>query len=354
MNRVIPSRALMMFAVAVAAVAAPAFDSLARPKRQPAYEAPPPPPPPEPAGAVGLPDRLLADAAAYEAYLQRVTTLSPGFTSGASVAEALRTSAAYEPRALVRGAVAYAAVAALEDADFVNQVRSAGTSPRNRRLMVGYILANPAYVFLFRGSEAAAGLAKEALGGAGLRLYAAGKTIKQSAYDVQHQTWSKEEVADRGGRLAAVEASSESSFPPADDHMDALRRAASGVAPLAIAAPPAQPPYTPLVARALQLAAIAALGEAGDGAYDELTSLTSDEGAANCLHVAKLNLYQCLAVSKPNYEDIFCIGQHIMSDTGSCLAKNAGVAMPLAVNPAPMSLPAPSRPGVRRTRRAQG
>ena len=136
--------------------------------------------------------------------------------------------------------------------------------------MVGYIIANPAYVFMFRGSDAAAGLAKEALGGAGLRLYSAGKSIKQSAYDVQRQTWSKQEVADRGGRLAAVEASSQGPVAPADDHIPALRLAASGVAPLPIAAAPAQPPYTPLVARALQLAAIAALGEAGD------TPTTSD------------------------------------------------------------------------------
>jgi hypothetical protein len=44
--------------------------------------------------------------------------------------------------------------------------------------------------------------------------------------------------------------------------------------------------------------------------------------------MAKLNLYQCLAVAKPNYEDVFCMGQHGMADTGACLVRNAGVAVP--------------------------
>ncbi|MGI9170683.1 MAG: hypothetical protein ACR2FH_11020 [Caulobacteraceae bacterium] len=339
-----------------AGLAVPALGSSARPKRQPVYEAPPPPPPPPlpPAGPVGLSDRLLSDAAAYAAYLERVSATSPAFTSGASVAQALQAGAAYEPRAFIRGAVAYAAIAALEDPSFVGQLRAAGNSPDNRRLLVDYIIADPAYVIVnFHASDRAAGLAKEALGGAGLRLYAAGKTIKQSAYEVQHQDWSKQEVADRGGRLAAVEASSASPVAGPDDQVASLQRAASGVAPLTIAAAPAEPPYTPLIARALQVAAIAALGEAGDGVYDRLAALAIDDNAASCLHIAKLNLYQCLAVAKPNYEDIFCMGQHAMADTGSCLAKNAGVALPLDVAPTPMGVPA-VHPAAARRRRARG
>jgi hypothetical protein len=294
---------------------------------------------------------MLADAAAYEAYLDKVTATAPGFTDGTQVAQALKAGAAYEPKALVRGAIAYAAVAALEDPTFVSQIRAAGSTPEYRHAMAGYILYNQVYVFQFKNSDVAAGLAKEALGGAGLRLYAAGKTIKLAAYAVQHQSWSKQEVADRGGRLAAVEAAAENPIPPADDQIPALQRAASGVSPLTITAQPAQPPYTPLVAHALQLAAIAALGEANDAAYDSLTVLMADDDTAACLHMAKLNLHQCLAVAKPNYEDIFCLGQHAMSDTGSCLAKNAGVDMPVeAPPPAPPSPP----PKSKKTRHTHG
>ncbi len=44
-----------------------------------------------------------------------------------------------------------------------------------------------------------------------------------------------------------------------------------------------------------------------------------DAGCASCLRMAKLNLFQCLAVAKPWYEDVFCLGQHVLIDTGECI-----------------------------------
>jgi hypothetical protein len=44
--------------------------------------------------------------------------------------------------------------------------------------------------------------------------------------------------------------------------------------------------------------------------------------------MSKLNLYQCLAVAKPHYEDVFCLGQHVLMDTGSCLMKGVGLPDP--------------------------
>ncbi len=329
--------AVLALATAIIALV-PTVQPLAR-SRKPPPEVPVYVPPP-PAGPVGLSDRLLGDAASYEAYLARVTATSPaGFTSGATVAQALKTAAAYEPRVLVRGEIAYGAVAALQNPTFVAQVRAAGNSPENRKLMVDYILHDPGYAFRFQGSAEAAGLVKEALGAAGLRLYATGKTIKQSAYDVQHQPWSREEIADRAGRLASVEAAAAAGIDPAAERVATLQRAANGVEPMAITAPPAQPPYTPLVARSMQLAAIAAIGEADDAAYDQLTAVMADSDTDTCLHMAKLNLYQCLAVAKPHYEDIFCMGQHVMVDTGACLVRGVGVEVPPDPLPPPRPVP---------------
>jgi hypothetical protein len=330
---------ILLAGIAATIALLPGVDTFAR-SRKPPPDVPVYVPPP-PAGPVGLPDRLLGDAASYEAYLLRVTATTPaGFTNGASVAQALKTAAAYEPRVLVRGEIAYGAVAALQNATFVAQVRAAGNSPDNRRLMVDYILRDPGYAFRFQGSDAAAGLIKEALGGAGLRLYATGKVIKQSAYDVQHQMWSREEIADRSGRLASVEAAAAQGVQPAAERVAILQLAAEGAEPLPLTAPAAPPPYTPLIARSMQLAAIAALGEATDAAYDQLTSLTADTDTDACLHMAKLNLYQCLAVAKPHYEDIFCMGQHVMVDTGACLARGVGVEVPPDPLPPPKPVPA--------------
>ena len=316
----------------------PGVQPSARPRREPTPEAVYAPP--AAASPVGLPDRLLGDAAAYEAYLMRATATSPAFVNGASVADALKTTAAYEPRVLVRGEIAYGAVAALQDKTFVAEVRAAGNSPENRRLMVGYILQDPRYPFHFKGADGAAGLIKEALGGGGLRLYASGKIVKQSAYDVQHQAWSRDEISNRAGRLAAVEAAAASGIQPAAERVAVLQSAAAGDAPLPLTAPAAAPPYTPLLARSMQVAAIAALGEANNSVYDQLVGVMADTDTDTCLHMAKLNLYQCLAVAKPHYEDIFCMGQHVMVDTGACLAKAVGVDLPVDPAPAPQAIAA--------------
>ncbi len=127
---------------------------------------------------------------------------------------------------------------------------------------------------------------------------------------------------------------------PAADRSAVLRGAATGVQPMVITADHAEPPYATLLDRALQLAAIAALGEATEDAYDRLTYLTYEGATAECLDRAKRNLFQCLAVAKPNYEDVFCTGQHEMQDTGECLARSVGIPVPLDLDrPEPLKIP---------------
>jgi hypothetical protein len=46
--------------------------------------------------------------------------------------------------------------------------------------------------------------------------------------------------------------------------------------------------------------------------------------------MSKLNLYQCLSVAKPHYEDIFCMGQHVLLDTSQCVQKSAASPIPAA------------------------
>lgn len=329
---------VLIVAATLATLAVPTTDSLAR-QRKPPVEAPPPPPPP-PAGPVGLPDRMLQDAAAYDGYVRAASATSPAFTDAAAVAGALKQTGAYSPKTLVRGAVAYGAIAALEDAAFVASVREAGNTPEHRREMVGYIIANPAYVALFKDADAAAGLVREAIGPASLQLYATGRAVKQSAYDIQKQAWSKAQVADLQGRLSSAEAQAQEDMAPDPARLMAERQSVAGVAPIALpnAPLPTISGNTPLVSHALQLAAIAALGEATDTAYDQLVGLEVDSDTQACLATAKRNFHQCLAVAKPNYEDIFCMGQHGLRDTGACMARAAGFETP------PEPLPPPPAP----------
>ena len=103
-------------------------------------------------------------------------------------------------------------------------------------------------------------------------------------------------------------------------------------------AAPVSPPYTPLVIRSLAVAALAALGQAGDANLEQVNGLMTEPNAGACLNLSKLNLYQCLAVSKPHYEDVFCLGEHVMMDTGRCLMKSSGAAMPLEIKPKPLDV----------------
>ena len=90
MNRPGTVRVFAMIGAAAAATvcAPPIWSAMARPKPPPVIYVPPPPPPP--AGPVSLPAHTLADAAAYQAWLERAGAVSPAFVDGPSVAKALK------------------------------------------------------------------------------------------------------------------------------------------------------------------------------------------------------------------------------------------------------------------------
>jgi hypothetical protein len=297
----------------------------------------PPPPPPAPP-PVSLSPRLIEQASAYRRYVSESSAIQPAFVDGAAVASALQVGVAYEPRALQRGAIAYGAIVALQDPAFLAGVRAYANDAPTRQVIIDGILKDPAYVVAIAGSGSAAGLVTAAIGGEGRGLFDQGKRIKQAAYDVQRQPWSKAEVLNRSGRLAL--AKSLSSTPSAGDAMETLRlqQAVAGATPLGVTGAPISPPYTPVVIRSLAVAALAILNAANDAQLEQVFGVMGEPMSANCLNLAKLNLYQCLAVSKPHYEDVFCLGQHIMMDTGQCLSRAAGLPDQIDVKTAPLTV----------------
>ena len=293
-------------------------------------EAPPPviAPPPPAAPSVTLSPRLIEQAAAYRRYMDRATGIAPSFADGASIAQSLEAGVAYEPGQLVRGAIAYAAVVALQDQAFVEGVCVYAKNPASRREVAYELMKDPAYAVGLPNSAGAAGLVMAAIGGDGQRLYDGGKAVKQSAYDIQKAAWSKGEVPARDLRLTRAKTLSASTMMGDTAETTRLQQASIGATPLGFSAQPAAPPYTPTVVRGLAIAALAALGEAGDANLEPILALTSEPNVSNCMGMSKLNLYQCLAVSRPHYEDVFCLGQHVMMDTGRCVIRAAGLPEP--------------------------
>jgi hypothetical protein len=290
---------------------------------QPPPPAPPPPPPP-----VSLSSKLIEDASAYRAYMARAAAITPAFANGQQVADSLRTGESYQPEQLLRGAIVYGAVAALQDPAFVAGVRKYAADPNQRQQIAYAILGNPAYAAGMDGAASAAGLVIAAVGEDGRKLLDDGRQVKQAAYEVQKGAWSKAEVAGRDARLQLAKQLSSTPGLGETAETARLQQASVGGAALGLTPAVAAPPYSPIVTRSLALAALAALGYADDAHTDQVTPLLADPTTGSCLNLSKLDLYQCLAVAKPHYEDVFCLGEHALGETGSCLLKAVGLAIP--------------------------
>ena len=305
-----------------AAVAALAGCATAPPKHQalnhrapPAHGAPPLSAPA--AREAARADRdLVAQASAFESYMRHARAIDATFSGPAEVSQALQTGASHEPVELEGGMVAYAALAALQEPRFVAAVKAerAGLAER--------LAADPRAALSLPGGEAAGARASGALYAQGSALSGQGEKVKHAAYSVQRQSWSTAKVADPGGRLARVKRLSTLAYQPAREDAEHVQAALSDGA--------RRPgPASPLVARGVALAALSVLGQ-----ERQARSLMSEPRTGSCLHMAKLNLYQCLASAGPHYEDIYCLGQHAMIDTGQCVVeatKTGGGARQLAM-----------------------
>lgn len=307
-------------------------------------QAPPPPPPPPP---VLLPRSVVELASLYEDYVHDAVAIDPGFTAGEKVQDALKTAEHYKSSSLQQGQTAYGAIVALQDPTFKATLREFAKDAAQRSDLAAKIMADPNYAASFTGADSAAGLVIGVFSDHAKRMIATGDRIRQAAYDVQRtQPWSKADVPDRPGRLALAKALSDEDQKAIEVDAIRLSRNASGEEAMGLSAPPAAPPYTPLVARALAVAALAALGEGGDEYAPQLTALLQDTAEGQCLRLAKLNLYQCLSVARPNYEDVFCLGQHAVGETGQCMMKGTavGYVMPSPDAAPPASETRPAQP----------
>lgn len=332
-----------------AALAAAALTLAACETAAPPPPAPPPPPPPPP--AISLAPRVIELASTYQAYVRRASNISPSFVNEASVTVSLQEGVSYQPAQLASGQIAYAAVVALQDPTFVADVRRYAVSERQRVQIRDQILRDPAYAVGFKGSDTAAGLIVAALNGEGSRVRSVGQSVKQAAYDVQRQEWSKARIPTPELRLAQAKNLSEVRSTASAEDVARLTEAALGRQSLGLTGQSLPPPYTPAVIRGLAVAALAALGEGGEANAAYLDALVNDPNNGHCLNMSKLNLYQCLAVAKPWYEDVFCLGQHVLIDTGQCIVKASGdLPAPVpalapvapAMTPIPTSAAAPS------------
>ena len=286
----------------------------------------PAPPPPPPLADVAISSSVAEAASIYLGYIQTANGISSSFGDGGEVRQSLLRASAYEPTQLSRGMVAYAAIVALQSPEFVNGVRSMAADPANRETLLRQLVADPAYVVQLPGAPRAAGLIAAQLQGNASRMYATGSAVKQTAYDIQRQRWSAQHVTDRESRLEQVRVLGVTPLSPDYSASATLQQAALSGQGLGLPSAEATPPYTQAMVRGMALAAIAAIGQAGDNNREITEALLNEPVSADCLNFTRLMILQCLAASRPHYEEIFCLGQHLMMDTAQCLIDSAGTA----------------------------
>jgi len=271
---------------------------------------------------VTLPRGVVEAASVYESYLRHAAAIQTGFRDGESVRAAMNVGEAYQPEQMQEGLIAYAALIALEDERFVKGVQVVIRGPEAADREASLLLSNPAQVAAIPGAGHAAALIGAELRQEGGQLLQTGLAVKQAAYTVQREAWSKRIVPDQRDRLAYAKSLAATATIPAPDDVSHLLQTAAGFRDRATAVEQDPGLASPAIQRGLSLAALALMGEARD--EGQLRPILADGAGASCMRMAKLNLYQCLAVAGPHYEDVFCLGQHALADTGQCVAAIGG------------------------------
>ncbi|AYG93837.1 hypothetical protein D8I30_00565 [Brevundimonas naejangsanensis] len=345
------SQAFLRRGLSVAAIAAAAVLASCS---TPQPEAPPPAPPPPPPPALALNQSVAEAASVYVAFVREVGSIQAGFPNAESIQAALRKGAAVEAGQLSRGMIAYGAILALQSPEYVAGVRQFAADPAQRQQMVARIIADPAYAATLPGADSAAGLIVSTMGKDIAAITAIAEAVEGDAYTIQERRdprrrWAVQPVADRVGRLEG--AKSLSAVPRLPSAEDSARLFAAANSGSGLNLTPAQrsAPFTPAIANSLAIAALAALGAAGDDAKANTDALTSESNNEFCFNMSKLMLFQCLAASKPSYEDMFCAGRHIARDLAQCTAQYTGPMPTLTAElpppgPTPMAAAAASAP----------
>lgn len=319
MSQAFLSRGLSVAVIAAAAVLASCST--------PAPEAPPPPPAVAPP-PLALNESVAQAASVYVAFVREVGSIQAGFPDAESIQAAIRKGAAYEPVQLSRGMIAYGSILALQSPEYVAGVRQFASTPALRQQMIARIVADPTYAATLPGADAAAGLIVSTMGKDIASLTAIAEAVEGDAYTIQERRdprrrWAVTPIPRREVRLESAKTLSVAQLPSAEESARLFAAANSGSG-LGLTPARQSAPFTPAVVNSLAIAALAALGAAGDDARANTDALSSESNNEFCLNMSKLMLFQCLAASRPSYEDMFCTGRHIVRDLATCTAQYTG------------------------------
>ncbi|XBQ15113.1 MAG: hypothetical protein ABL308_09080 [Oceanicaulis sp.] len=249
----------------------------------------------------------------------------------------------YDGDRLVDAQIAYAALIAAQNPEFIDSVRAVadyyGTDVARSALM-----GDPVYVTGFMGADVASDSVVGAIGEDVAAMEAVGDRYKQAAYDLQNETWAARRARDRQERLASLETASqrlETNFRLADGAEGSVNGTGrlGSASSLFEARAPATGPTLPALElnvgeaqlepderRVGRMLAVAALASIESGDMTALDYMLDDPSVERCITWARLTMAQCVAAGHFKYEDSFCIAEHALLDVAECLTATRPVS----------------------------
>lgn len=250
----------------------------------------------------------------------------------------------YQGDRLVDAQIAYAALVAAQNPEFVDAVRAVADYYGFETARAA-LLHDPIFVTGFAGADLAQQNVIGAIEEDVTHMRQVGERYRQAAYSLQRESWASRRERDRRERNEALNTAHmrlQTSFRRADpdpaadaDSETAMRLTRDGRMGSAVslfAERPANLPdlpelsvavgeqqMTPDERRVGRYLAVAALQSIETGDMGMLDTLLDDPAVERCIEWSRLMLQQCIAAGSFRYEDSYCIAAHALNDVAQCL-----------------------------------
>lgn len=294
---------------------------------------------------------LVRKAASYVQYHQDMTAIQFMDITGLSqLNAALDKAARHNVKDVGEGALAYAALIAVQTPEFVDEIRKVADAYGAEAVIRG-VSIDTRYASTLKGADLATAAIVQAFGEDTMTLRSAGGSFRNVSNVIQKDNWAKarENSRERANRLEALAFSPRSTSSEVlvalaapgvmhsgrvTDDAEALKAAfrealqpsnlnmvrrvsySSSMLPTRV-----NPTRANFVQQALTIAALDVVG-ALDSSNESIYAALYRDGNLNfCMDMARKKMNMCVSAARERWEDPFCVGQHAMTDIADCLAE---------------------------------
>lgn len=281
-------------------------------------------------------------AAEYVQYREDIAAIeATPFTSAETTREAHRRLSAHTAEELSRGWVAYAALVAADTPAFREALEKEISSRKKVNGLSGAdaffakLAKDPAYPRQLAGADEAISRVLAMTKHDAARFATLGEAFKEQAYALQKTSWGKAKIPTGSVRLSDAESfarSRPSATAPTFASVTEKGVTSPSLASVNSAWNPdwgkdvgsgrmTEPNAQVIMNRVLHLAARYSVGGVNAKTVDVYAK---NDKSNSCLSFAALTLKQCIAATRAPYEEAFCLGEHALNDTASCIGWVAG------------------------------